>query len=103
MSEQAHQSALKIPRGVIGILSRGDEYLMIRRAAGVPKGGAWCFPGGHVEPGETPRKAVVREMAEELGIGVAPTIRIGAVRVPDSGYVLAVWCVRHSSGVFRLA
>jgi 8-oxo-dGTP diphosphatase len=56
-----------------------------------------------VEPGETPRKAVVRELAEELGIGVVPTIRIGAVRVPESGYVLAVWCVRHLSGVFRLA
>ncbi|MEK7711407.1 MAG: NUDIX hydrolase [Planctomycetota bacterium] len=103
MSEQAHRPALNIRRGVIGILNRGDEYLMIRRAPGVPKGGAWCFPGGHVEPGETPRKAVVRELAEELGIRVVPTIRIGAVRVPDTGHVLAVWCVRQLSGVFRLA
>jgi len=94
---------LKIRRGVIGILNRADEYLMIRRAPGVAKGGAWCFPGGHVEPGETPRRAVVRELAEELGIHVAPTIRIGSVRIPDSGHVLAAWRVRHLGGEFRLA
>jgi len=43
-----------VRRGGNGILSRSDEYLMIRRADGVanPGGG---FPGGHVEPDETPR------------------------------------------------
>lgn len=82
-----------VRRGVIGVLRRADSLLMVRRAAGVAKGGFWCFPGGHVEAGETPRMAVVRELWEELGIRVDPLRRLGAVRVHDSRHVLAVWQV----------
>jgi 8-oxo-dGTP pyrophosphatase MutT (NUDIX family) len=32
----------------------------------------WCFPGGGLEPGETPREGAVRELAEETGIRLAP-------------------------------
>ncbi len=92
----------RVRRGVIGVISRGPTYLMIRRAPGITRGGCWCFPGGHVEPGETPRQAVQRELAEELGIEVLPTERVGSVRV-DTSYVLAVWRVRHTGGEFRIA
>ena len=85
-------------RGAIGLLSRGVKYLVIRRAAGILKGGYWCFPGGHVERGETPRQAVQRELDEELGITVEPVERLGSVRVLDTNHVLAVWTVRHLSG-----
>ena len=88
----------RVKRGVIGILSRGSALLLIRRALGIPRGGTWCFPGGHVEPEETPRRAVQRELSEELGITVIPTVRLRAIRLPELGYVLAVWCVRHTSG-----
>lgn len=93
----------RVRRGVIGILERDAKYLMVQRAAGVTKPHAWCFPGGHVEPGETPRRAVVRELAEELGIIVVPTCRVGSVRVMDSRYILAVWQVSHIAGQYRLA
>ena len=83
----------RVRRGVIGILDRGQEYLMIRRAEGVTKAGCWCFPGGHVERGETPRQAVGRELYEELGIQVRTTHRLGAVRVMDSRHILVVWRV----------
>lgn len=33
---------------------------------------AWCFPGGGIEPGETPRDGAARELEEETGITVAP-------------------------------
>ncbi|WP_222106425.1 NUDIX hydrolase [Catellatospora sichuanensis] len=36
------------------------------------KSGLWLPPGGHVEPGETPWQAAVRETAEELGIVATP-------------------------------
>jgi len=91
-------SSLRIRRGVIGILARGSRLLLIRRAEGVARPGCWCFPGGHVEPGETSRRALRREITEELGIDTLPTVRVGSVRLPESGYVLAVWRVQHIRG-----
>jgi 8-oxo-dGTP diphosphatase len=44
--------------------------LLHRRAFGAVHGGLWEFPGGKVNPGESPESAPVRELAEELGIVV---------------------------------
>ena len=46
------------------------EFLFGQRAPGTFYPGYWEFPGGKVEPGETPHAALVRELGEELGIGV---------------------------------
>lgn len=35
------------------------------------KAGDWISPGGHIEPGETPRDAAIREMKEELGVDIS--------------------------------
>lgn len=89
-----------IRRGVIGILNDAERYLLIQRAPGVALGGAWCFPGGHVEPNENARRAVIRELHEELGIHVRPFHRLGAVAGrPD--VMLAIWLVEHTEGEFR--
>lgn len=92
-----------VRRGVIGVLSRGREFLMVQRSQSVPLPGMWCFPGGHIEPNETSRRAIIRELAEELGVAVVPTHRLGAVRVESTRYVLAVWMVHHEVDEFRLA
>ncbi len=102
LGDAAHRET-PVRRGVIGVVEHGGLLLMIRRAEGVPKGGAWCFPGGHVEPGERPGQAVVRELREELGIDVAPTDRVGAVHVLDSRHVLAIWRVNHLDGEIQPA
>ncbi len=46
------------------------RVLLARRGAGRELAGLWEFPGGKVEPGESPEAALARELAEELGIEV---------------------------------
>ena len=41
--------------------------------------GYWFFPGGHVEPGEEPQDAVVRELREELDVGATVEAELGEV------------------------
>jgi len=52
------------------LVDRDGRVLVQQRPAGKPMAGLWEFPGGKVEPGETPEAALVRELAEELGIDV---------------------------------
>ena len=50
------------------LLDTDGRILIARRPEGKPMAGLWEFPGGKIEPGETPEQAVVRELREELGV-----------------------------------
>lgn len=51
---------------------RSGTVLMQQRDFIGVHGGLWEFPGGKLEPGESPEGALVRELEEELGVIVAP-------------------------------
>jgi mutator protein MutT len=55
--------------GVAAVIIEDDRVALVRRGR-PPAYGEWSLPGGAVEPGETMEEAVVREVAEEIGLRV---------------------------------
>ncbi|MGH1354172.1 MAG: 8-oxo-dGTP diphosphatase MutT [Thalassovita sp.] len=52
----------------VALIDVDGRVLLAQRPEGKSMAGLWEFPGGKVEPGETPEHALVRELEEELGI-----------------------------------
>ena len=82
------------------ILNARGEVLLARRAEHLHQGGLWEFPGGKLEPGESPAEALGRELAEELGIRVTARSPLIQVRhhYADRGVLLEVYRVTGFSG-----
>lgn len=81
------------------------QILIARRKKGKSQEGLWEFPGGKLEPGETPEACLKRELLEEMNIGIAPYELFG-VNVHDYGIVrikLIAYRAKLLSGEIRLA
>ncbi len=52
----------------VALIDVDGRVLLAQRPEGKAMAGLWEFPGGKVEPGETPEAALMRELHEELGI-----------------------------------
>lgn len=63
---------MKTIKVVAAIIISGDRVFATQRGYGDFKDG-WEFPGGKIEPGETPEEAIVREIKEELGSDIKVT------------------------------
>jgi len=56
-------------KAAVGIVQDRDKWLLgLARRTGDDRTRKWCFPGGHIKRGESPQRAVVREVKEESGI-----------------------------------
>ncbi|MEL7301491.1 MAG: (deoxy)nucleoside triphosphate pyrophosphohydrolase [Pseudomonadota bacterium] len=53
----------------VALIDVDGRVLLAQRPEGKSMAGLWEFPGGKVEPGESPEAALIRELDEELGIG----------------------------------
>ena len=54
------------------LVNKNKEVLLSKRPEGKNMAGFWEFPGGKIEPDETPEDALVRELKEELGLVLNP-------------------------------
>src|SRR5438067_10878585 len=54
----------------VALIDTDGRVLLAERPAGKHLAGLWEFPGGKVQPAETPEAALIRELDEELGIDV---------------------------------
>ena len=52
----------------VALIDKDGRVLLAQRPEGKSLAGLWEFPGGKVEPGESPETALIRELHEELGI-----------------------------------
>lgn len=62
---------MKIIEVCAALIFDGDKVLLTSRPAHQEHSGYWEFPGGKIEPGETPAQCIKRELKEELNIEVS--------------------------------
>ncbi len=85
------------------LVDADGRVLLARRPEGKAMAGLWEFPGGKVDPGETPETALIRELAEELGIDVAASclapLTFASHAYPDFHLLMPLYVCRKWSGI----
>ncbi|MBF0257140.1 MAG: Nudix family hydrolase [Gammaproteobacteria bacterium] len=86
---------MRIPVAVALIEDQQGRVLLSKRHAHLHQGGLWEFPGGKLEPGESPEQGLRREIAEELGLEVRAQRPLIQIRhdYADRQVLLDVWRV----------
>ena len=82
---------MKIVRVAAAVIIDKGRVFATQRGYGEYKDG-WEFPGGKIEPGETPEEAIVREIKEELDAEIEPVRLIDTVEYDYPGFHLSMDC-----------
>src|ERR1700686_1317144 len=102
-------TAAEVPARPLVLVAAGalidpdGRVLLAERPAGKHLAGLWEFPGGKVQPGETPEAALIRELAEEPGINVwasclAP-FTFASHAYPEFHLLMPLYVCRKWSGI----
>jgi 8-oxo-dGTP diphosphatase len=87
----------------VALVDADGRVLLARRPPGKSMAGLWEFPGGKVNAGETPEAALIRELAEELGIDVAASclapLTFASHSYPDFHLLMPLYVCRKWSGI----
>ncbi|MCM2266471.1 MAG: (deoxy)nucleoside triphosphate pyrophosphohydrolase [Elusimicrobiales bacterium] len=86
------------------VIEKDGKILIAQRKAGDALAGKWEFPGGKMEPGETPQACLWRELLEEFGVDteIGEFICASRFEYKHLPIELLVYRVRHLSGEFKL-
>jgi 8-oxo-dGTP diphosphatase len=95
---------VSLQRVTAAIIEEGGRVFVAKRGPGRHLAGKWEFPGGKIEPGETPEQALGRELAEELGIGceIVEFMCSAVYEEREVGLELLAYRVRRTQGEIEL-
>ena len=87
----------------VALIDPDGRVLLAQRPEGKSLAGLWEFPGGKVEPGESPETALIRELKEELGIDtfascLAP-LTFASHAYPDFHLLMPLFACRKWQGI----
>ena len=87
----------------VALIDPEGRVLLAQRPPGKSLAGLWEFPGGKVDPGETPEAALIRELQEELGIDtwascLAP-LTFASHPYPDFHLLMPLFACRRWNGI----
>lgn len=87
-------------RVAVGILKRENKFLVALRPKHKPYSDYWEFPGGKIEPDESSRNALIREIHEELGVDVVTAEHCfdHVHSYPDKTVQLELWLITEFVG-----
>jgi 8-oxo-dGTP diphosphatase len=89
----------------VALIDPDGRILLAQRPEGKSMAGLWEFPGGKVEPGETPEACLMREVEEELGIStwascLAP-LTFASHAYEDFHLLMPVYACRKWAGIVQ--
>lgn len=87
----------------VALIDADGRVLLAQRPSGKSMAGLWEFPGGKVEPGESPEAALIRELHEELGINtwascLAP-LTFASHAYPEFHLLMPLFACRRWEGI----